>query len=294
MPNTVRDKVLHIADLHFWRLIANPFRQLNKRALGNFNLLMRRRHEFVMERAAPYLEHVSSLGIPDVVFTGDFTTTSLPEEYKMSWEFLRRATDAGLRPVAIPGNHDVYTFAAKRQDAFQQNLGEWASSDPLPALYRLPGGTPVILVPTVCPNVISSKGMVTAQEIAAIRTLLEAVDSPVLVAGHYPLLNETPAYTLTPGRRLRGAEALRRVLGESGKTILYFCGHVHRFSYVADPQYPAVHHLTTGTFFGRNHAQQRGGEFSEIHAAADGWSVFNHIHDEAWRRDAVTCTQLCL
>lgn len=294
MPNTVRDKVLHIADLHFWRLIANPLRQLNKRALGNLNLLLRRRHEFVMEHAAPYLDHVASMGIPDVIFTGDFTTTSLPEEFKMSQAFLRRATDAGLRPVAIPGNHDVYTFSTKRRDAFQRNLGEWASVDPLPALYRLPGGTPVILAPTVRPNLISSKGVVTDQEIATIRALLESVDSPIIVAGHYPLLTETQAYSLTPSRRLRGAEALRRTLGESGKTILYLCGHVHRFSYVEDSQYPTLHHLTTGTFFGRNHAQHRGGEFSEIHAVADGWSIFNHFHDGDWRRDAVTCTQLCL
>jgi len=290
MSNAVRDKLLHIADLHFWRLTINPFLQLNKRALGNLNLVLRRRHEFAMEHAEPFLDHATTIGISDAIFTGDFTTTSLPEEFEMSKAFMQRASDAGMRAKAIPGNHDVYTFTAERKDAFQQHLGEWASEDPLPALYHLPGGTPIILVPTVCPNFVSSKGTISKAEVTRTQTLLEGIESPCIVAGHYPLLTETAAYTLTPGRQLRGAEMLRRTLGESGKSILYICGHVHRFSYVADPQYANLRHLTTGTFFGRNHAQHRDGEFSEIHVTGEGWSIFNHIHDGQWRRDEVSST----
>ncbi len=290
MPNAVRDKVLHIADLHFWKLKFNPFTQLNKRALGNLNLLVRRRHEFVMKSAEANLDYVKTVGVSDAIFTGDFTTTSLPEEFALARVFMERAKDIGLRPVAIPGNHDVYTFAAKRKDAFQYYLGDWTRGDALPALYHLPGGTPVILVPTVCPNLLSSKGTIRPEEIAKMRALLETVDAPVLVAGHYPLLTETSAYTLTPGRRLRGADTLRRALGDSGKTVLYVCGHVHRFSYVADPEYANLRHLTTGTFFGRNHAQHRDGEFSEIHVGDTEWTVFNHIHDGEWRREAAPCT----
>jgi hypothetical protein len=290
MTNTVRDKFLHIADLHFWRLTLNPMRQLNKRVLGNLNLFLKRRHEFVMENAEPYLDHVKSVGIPDAVFTGDFTTTSLPEEFEMSQAFMRRATDAGLRAVAVPGNHDLYTFAAERRNVFLEHLREWAGDDSLPTLYRLPGGTPVLLVPTVCANWVSSKGVIREAEIARTRSLLDGIDDQVIVAGHYPLLTETAAYTLTPGRQMRGAEELRRALGESGKSILYICGHVHRFSYTADPQYANLQHLTTGTLFGRNHAQHRDGEFSEIHTDGAGWAVFNHVHDGGWRREEVSCT----
>ncbi len=290
MTDAVRDKVLHIADLHFWRMKFNPFKQLNKRALGNLNLLLRRRHEFVLESAEAHLAYVQTVGVPDAIFTGDFTTTSLPEEFALSRVFMQQAADVGLRSRAIPGNHDVYTFAAKRQDAFQYYLGEWTSGETLPVLYHLPGGTPVILVPTVCPNLLSSKGTIRPEEIDRTRSLMETVDSPVIVAGHYPLLTETPAYSLTPGRRLRGADTLRRVLGESGKTVLYICGHVHRFSYVADPQYANIRHLTTGTFFGRNHAQHRDGEFSELHVSDTAFSVFSHIHADGWRREAAPCT----
>jgi len=294
MTNAVRDKFLHIADLHFWRLTFNPMRQLNKRVLGNLNLFLKRRHEFVMENAEPFLDQVTSVGIPDAVFTGDFTTTSLSEEFEMSQTFMRRATDAGLRAVVIPGNHDVYTFAAERKDIFQHHLHEWASEDPLPVIHRLPGGTPVLLAPTVCANWVSSKGVILEAEIDKTRSLLDSVDDQVIVAGHYPLLTETDAYTLTPGRMLRGAEELRRAMGESGKSILYICGHVHRFSYVADPQFANLRHLTTGTLFGRNHAQHRDGEFSEIHTNGADWAVFNHVHDGGWRRDEAVCTELCL
>lgn len=289
MPDDVRDKLLHVADLHFWRLTFNPFRQMNKRILGNLNLFLRRRHQFVMDRAQPGLDRVRSIGIPDLLFTGDFTTTSLPEEYEMSRTFMRRASDAGLRPVAIPGNHDVYTFAAERQNLFRQFLGEWTLAEPLPGLYQLPGGTPVVLAPTVCANWISSKGVIREKEVASLKTLLDGLDGPTIVAGHYPLLTETTAYSINSDRRLRGAELLRRALGECGRPILYVCGHVHRFSYVTDPEYANVQHVTTGTLFGRNRPQHRDGEFTEIHATSAGWAVFNHVHDGTWRRDSVPC-----
>lgn len=287
MPDAVRDKLLHVADLHFWRLTFNPFRQLNKRVLGNQNLLLRRRKHFVMAHANDYLDRVASIGIGDVVFTGDFTTTSLPVEFEMSRAFLQRADDAGLRPVAIPGNHDVYTFQAERADLFRKYLGKWTLAEPLPGRYTLPGGTPVVLAPTVRANWVSSTGVIREDELAKLRACLEPLDGPIIVGGHYPLLTRTAAYSLTPARRLHGADAMRRILGESGKTILYLCGHVHRFSYVADAVYPNLHHLTTGTFFGRNHEQHRDGEFSEIHVREDGWTVLNHVHDGTWQADVV-------
>jgi 3',5'-cyclic AMP phosphodiesterase CpdA len=284
MGDAVRDRLVQVGDLHFWRLTFNPFRQLSKRALGNANLWWRRRHEFEMAAAATALDEVIVLGIPDVLFTGDFTTTSLPEEFEMARALLERAAAAGLRPIAVPGNHDVYTFGAQRRDEFRRHLGQWAGNAPLPFVHRLTNGTPLLLAPTAVANRVSSKGRIHEDEIAAVQQLLGDLNEPVIVAGHYPLLNETEAYAMSPSRRLRGAEALRAVLGNCGLPVIYLCGHVHRFSYVRDPLFPNVHHVTTGTLFGHNPAQQRRGEFTEVHALEDGWAVFNHVNDGAWRR----------
>jgi hypothetical protein len=96
------------------------------------------------------------------------------------------------------------------------------------------------------------------------------------VAGHYPLLDNTPGYRLTPERRLRNAEGLRAALGACGRRVLYVAGHVHRFSYVRDSKYPNLEHLTTGTFFGRNKREGVHGEFSEIRVTHERFEVIRH------------------
>ena len=85
-----------------------------------------------------------------------------------------------------------------------------------PARALLPGGTPLILTPTVCPNVISSKGRVTDAEIARTRELLRDGQGPAIVAGHYPVLHATRGYASSASRRLRNADALRETLGRFG------------------------------------------------------------------------------
>lgn len=287
MPEAPRDRLIHIADLHFWSVTLNPLRLMGKRALGELNVVLRRRHEFPMDRAAQYLEAVNATGIRHLLFTGDFTSTALDAEYRMAHAFMERVSEAGLETAAIPGNHDVYTHIAARQRVFYRHLSAWAGSDNLPRLWRLPGGTSVVLVPTVCPNWITSKGRIDEATIEATRRLIEQSDGLVVVAAHYPLLAETPNYRMSPGRRLRNADVFRRMLGGCSRPILYVSGHVHRFSFVRDADFANLRHLTTGTFFGRNPAQRRDGEFSEIHTLEDDCFVINHFHHESWRSETV-------
>ncbi len=281
---TPRDTLIHITDLHFWEIVKNPIALMNKRFLGNANVIYRRRHEFHMPQATVYGEHLASLGIRECLIGGDFTSTATHGEYRMGKDFVESLVRGGMNVHLMPGNHDVYTFESVRTRRFHQYFGAFAPAEGYPSRIDLPGGTPLILAPTVCPNLLSSAGRITDREIAATRALVEAcAEGPILVAGHYPMLHQTASYTSGRSRQLRNAEALRRALGETGRNILYIAGHVHRFSYTRDNQYPNLLHLTTGAFFLQRPKDPCRGAFSTIQTDEQGFSVVWHRFDADWQ-----------
>ena len=290
MPDTRQplDTLLHIADLHFWQVVTNPLRLLNKRFLGNLNVWLRRRREFAMDRAGPFADAVAATGIDQVLLTGDFTSTSTDAEFSMAVAFVRGLRERGLTLSLVPGNHDVYTFEAVRKRRFEEYFAEFLAENGYPSRTTLRGGTPLILVPTVCPNLLSARGRVTAEAVEVVAGLLEACGDVAVVAGHYPLLYRTYGYASGRSHRLRNANALRKLLGSCGRRILYLCGHVHRFSYVADADYPSLAHVSTGAFFRRDPKRGRMGEFTEIHVLERGFEVFCHTCEDHWIRRPAT------
>ncbi|NIA15013.1 MAG: hypothetical protein GWP08_13150, partial [Nitrospiraceae bacterium] len=218
------DRFVHIADLHFWRVVVNPLRLMNKRFLGNLTVILRRRHEFVMERAESFADEVAATGVSTAVLTGDFVSTATDEEFKLAAGFARGLRERGLTVYAVAGNHDVYTYESRRARRFEQYLGEFLVDGGAPAMVRLPGGTPLILFPSARPRLLSARGRVTPETIGRVRELLQDCGPVAFVAAHYPFLNTTHGYASHAFRRLRHAAWLRCVLGESGKRILYVAG----------------------------------------------------------------------
>jgi len=288
MPGDIIDSFLHVADLHFWRVVTNPLRLLNKRFLGNLNVLLRRRHEFVMEWARPHSDVLAAAGIRFVLLTGDFTSTALDEEFALARSFVDGLRARGLRIALMPGNHDVYTFGAHRSKRFERHFAEYLPADGYPCRLTLPGGTPLVLAPTVCPNVLSSRGRVAEDAAARVAELLEECAGRVVVAGHYPLLTDTPGYHTTWSRRLRNAQALHEALGASGRRILYVCGHVHRFSYDRDRRYPTLEHLSTGAFLCNDTHRGTQGEFAEVRVSPDAFHVIRHVNRNGWKQEQAT------
>jgi len=275
-------RVLHLSDLHFWRVVLNPLRLLNKRFLGNANVALRRRHELRTHQAPAFLDYIAGLGVRDVLLTGDFTSTSTDDEFALAREFLQELVRRRMIPRVFAGNHDVYTFESARHRRFEKYLGEWQPADRLPALVPLGDGFPVLYVPTACPNLVSSKGRIAPGEIDDVRGLLNQTSGPLLVAGHYPILDHTYGYVTKPNRRLRNAAVLGAALRSHRGPALYACGHVHRFSFVRDPASPSLLHLSTGALFRYDHATGYSGDFSEIHAGPTGFRVVRHTFHGAW------------
>jgi 3',5'-cyclic AMP phosphodiesterase CpdA len=280
------ETLIHIADIHFWRVVRNPLHLLNKRFLGNLTVLLKRRREFDMARAEPYADAIAEAAVPagakTVLLTGDFVSTSTHDEFDLAARFVRGLRARGLEVHLLPGNHDVYTFESVRRKRFERHFGEFLPPDGYPSLMRLPGGTPLILVPTVRPRHFSARGHVTEDDVAQVRQLLAQTGDRVVVAGHYPLLHRTHGYASNRWRRLENADKLRRVLGESEKQILYAAGHVHAFSYERDPVYANLEHLTTGAFFKRDARQGIAGEFTEIRVYTDRFEIYRHVHKQTW------------
>ena len=275
------ERFAHIADLHFWQIVTNPWLLMNKRFLGNLTVILRRRYEFVMERAEPFADAIAASGIGSVVLTGDFASTATDEEFMLAASFVRGLQARGMAVHVLPGNHDVYTFEAARERRFEKHFAEFIPPGGYPALVKLPGGTPLILAPTVCPRHLSARGLVTPETVRAVAGLLEECGPLAVVAAHYPLLHTARGYASHPFRRLANAESLRRVLGASGKRILYVCGHTHRFSHDNDAQYPMMEHLCTGGFVRTDPRQGVHGEFSEVAIFPDRFV----IHRETFGND---------
>ncbi len=251
-PGAVRDRVLHITDLHFSRITWSPRRLANKRLLGMLNLRLRRLRRFDLSVREQTADALAREGAATVIAGGDFTTTSLDEEFQEAFAFLKGLEQRGLKVYAIPGNHDVYTFEAKRRGSFEQHLAGFMPAERLPARVVLAGGTPVVFAPGVKPNLLSSRGSIARRDIAETAQLVaEAPPGPVLVVGHYPLLFRTEAYAQGYMHRLGRANSLRAALGETGRTILYLAGHVHRRSETRDERYPNLTHATTNALFYR-------------------------------------------
>jgi 3',5'-cyclic AMP phosphodiesterase CpdA len=288
---SVIDSFLHATDFHFWEIVRDPRLLCNKRIIGAANVWFRRRNEFHQDRAFQWLDAMAATGVHHAVLGGDFTSTSTVNEFTRAREWVEQLVARGIEPWLYPGNHDVYTFESVRHGRFEQFLGKWLPDAALPARAQLPGGTPMVFVPTACPNVLSSRGRIRTSELAAAGKLIASADEPLVVTGHYPVLERTKAYRIDRNRQLRNAAALRQLLGESGRKILYVSGHVHRFSYEADPRYPNLTHLTTGTFMGGDHVPGKQGEFSEIQIADGGFRVFRHRKTADWIREEIAPIQ---
>lgn len=285
------DTLVHIADMHFWRVVLNPFRLMNKRFWGNLTVITRRRHEFVLSRAEAYADAVAATGAGAAVLTGDFASTAMDDEFGLALRFVEGLCARGLRVHLMPGNHDVYTFRAQRLRRFEHYFKPFLPEQGYPAITALPGGTPLLLVPTVVPRHFSACGKITRRQVDETSELLEQCGTRAVVAAHYPVLHETHGYHSNAFRRLENAALLRDVLGRSGKDILYLCGHVHRFSCERDNRYPNVQYLSTGAFLRTFQDQGTCGEFCHIRVTNDGFRIARHVNRGEWNDEPVECRE---
>ncbi len=276
-------RILHISDLHFWSIVYNPCYLFNKRILGNLNLILRRRHYIRTDRADSFVELLRGLAPDMLLIGGDLTSTAMCFEYEMAATFLDRLASICPALHVIPGNHDYYTFESRRRKRFETFIGRYGTITLPPTPFQRIQGISLISIPTVRPNLLSSRGHISRAEVASVSDVLREIpQGPVIALAHYPYLHRTHAYQTGVTRRLGGATALRQTLGQSGHPILYLSGHVHVFSHTRDPLYPNLTQVTSGALF--YDRQESPGGFTEIWADNDTLRVFPWTYHNHWVR----------
>lgn len=274
-------RIIHITDLHFWQVVHNPLLLLNKRFLGNLNLILRRQRYVRQERAQSFLDLFPTLKADALLIGGDLTTTATEIEYRMATAFVNALGQSGVPIYLTPGNHDFYTFEALRLKRFCTHFGERLEHPRKPRLTFLPGGTPLLILPTARPNILSSRGHITTQQIYKTKELLEqAPPGRIIVLAHYPVLSN-PAHHSNVMRRLDNAAPLRRMLGDTERTLLYLAGHVHVFSHDCDPRFPKLEQVTSSALFYDKPNHQGG--FTEIVFDDTTTKIQPWHYDDGWK-----------
>jgi len=135
-------RIAHFSDLHLLALQGVPaYRFMNKRFTGWVNLKAKRAHKHRVGHLRAVAREIARAGVDHVVITGDLTNLALEPEFEGVRELLE--SELGLPPShisAVPGNHDLYTRGAMRQQRFATYFRDYVTSD-LPELSRdLPVG----------------------------------------------------------------------------------------------------------------------------------------------------------
>jgi 3',5'-cyclic AMP phosphodiesterase CpdA len=235
-------RIAHFSDLHLLSLAGvGPMRFFNKRFTGYLNLRLKRDHVHRSSYVRAIAKEIHRQGIDHVVVTGDLTNLALEPEFELAREVLR--DDLGLeaaRVSVVPGNHDLYTRGAEREQRFASYLADYIVSD-LPDLsVTVPAGRfpfvklrgPVAIIglsSAVARLPFVAAGRLGKSQLHALGLILDHAEvkkRTAVILVHHPVHNpSSPLKSLLEG--LSDAKELAKVL--EGKPVgLILHGHLHR------------------------------------------------------------------
>lgn len=223
-----RLRIVHLSDIHVWRYAFNPFRLLNKRAIGMVSLLVRRARKFRLERLRAVVDRVRALEPDHILITGDLTTTALSEEFRAARAALADLLVDPGRVTVIPGNHDRYTAGAMRNRHFEEWFGEFAPAGKYPWLRFLDGDTAILGLDATRSN-IAPTGRLPEEQLNRARQLVPNHSSRprrLIVACHYPVAAPPIYKRELAQKRMKNADVVKGWLSGIGPH-LFCCGHVH-------------------------------------------------------------------
>jgi 3',5'-cyclic AMP phosphodiesterase CpdA len=262
--------------------------------LGTINLIINRAREFDQGKDLLLIEKIRELKIEDIIITGDLTSTSLDEEYKRAVNFMLSLSNNGHSVFVLPGNHDRYTFESAQDMRFEKYMRDWRIKTGTQIQSKDRGDYFLILLDQTKPNFISSRGLTSEKTLDELRTVLNTIkdqEKPVIIGGHYPLITSTPHYSRAWHREMKNAWRLRQTVGQSGKTIFYLCGHVHKYYCLQDPLYTNVMYISCGAPFSRKNKNEML-KFNEIHINEGKCHIISHYLSSEWQKENVFCEEM--
>lgn len=234
-------RIAHLSDLHVLALQGVPARRFfNKRFTGWVNLRVKRAHKHRLGHVHAVAREITRANVDHVVITGDLTNLALEQEFVAVRELLEQ--DLGLRPdqiSAVPGNHDLYTRGAMRDQRFTTYFHEYVASD-FPELsaslpqgrfpfVKLRGPCAIIGLSSAVPRPpLMASGMLGNLQLEALSRILahsEVRRRTPIVLIHHPIHNP-PSKVKTFMEGLWDADALlQKLSGIAHGLVLH--GHLH-------------------------------------------------------------------
>lgn len=279
-------KIIHFGDLHLWRRQMLWSESLYpKRWLGLANLCMHRAAHFPPAYAEAIMTEILKQSPDLAVFTGDFVSLSLPEEFAAAARlFAPLRARLGERLFAIPGNHDVYTPGTVRKGLLEKVL-PWVHTGPVSRL-DLTARLTVVGVNHAEPFLIASNGRVRPDTQDALRSLLNelaASGRQVILTGHFPYLN-LPEFPESQDHQLLGRDGFRDLIREM-KPALYLHGHQHIRWAVRSKETPETLCLNCGSAGMKHESEIKQAGFLSWEQQDDGGvqNLSAHVYEDGVR-----------
>ncbi len=226
-------RIAHLSDPHFTHFTLDPSQFLSKRWMGNWNYQLFRRRAYQTDHLWHLPEFLAALNVDFLFITGDFSSTSLDDEFDESKLFVERFNKAGIPTHVLPGNHDCYTKEVEKKRRFydffpsEKLRQQRVVSLPLKQGWWYIGLDCALPTPLFC-----AYGLFTEEMEAQLEQTLSFIpeNNRVILANHFPLFTAG-----RPFHDLKRADALQQLLKKFPQIALYLHGHDHRH-YIIDRQ----------------------------------------------------------
>ncbi|WP_201456355.1 metallophosphoesterase [Chlamydia sp. 17-3921] len=218
-------RLVHISDIHFRVFPWNPLSCFNKRLKGLLRQVFSPIdfHASTICKRFPDLLH--DLQADSVCLTGDLTLTALDAEFLLARYCVDRLSKYA-RIYVLPGNHDVYTQKALREQTFYHYFPDIQLQKEKLSINRLTKHWWLVLLDCSCLNGwFAANGAIQQTQISNLEDFLRTLptNENVIIANHYPLLpSKKKAHDLI------NHKLLQRALKNYPNVHLYLHGHEHQ------------------------------------------------------------------
>ncbi|PIS02488.1 MAG: hypothetical protein COT85_05695 [Chlamydiae bacterium CG10_big_fil_rev_8_21_14_0_10_42_34] len=278
-------RIAQISDFHFTKVTFNPFRLFSKRLLGHLNWLFFRRKTFFEAQLDPLPKLFSDLNVDLVLLGGDLSTTSFIKEFEKAAKLIGKIKQPW---IAIPGNHDHYTYRSYRQKHFYRYFKNkrdeithradffTLKEHGIEAHKIMDGWWLIALDTALATNLYSSTGLFSEKLESYLEEVLKLIPDTdsILLLNHYPFFqNDVERHNLVRG------EVLQKLIERNPRIRMYLHGHTHRHT-IADLQ---VSNLPLVVDSG-SCAQGKKGSWNLIDINTNGCTISTYQWNDQWTK----------
>lgn len=220
-------RIVLFGDIHLYRLWLAPWHLASKRVLGQSNLWLNRRKRF-NHALLPGLIQQALAVEPDLcLLSGDLTTTALRAEFEDVALALRPLTEQ-VETIAVPGNHDRYTYTSSRHRRIDRLL-EKILPDYFPHTRPLTDHWHLLALDAAVPSTHNARGRLGRVQLEAAEAYAQSLDSTqgLVVLCHYPCALPGSVHEHA-SHALAERDALRLAFEASKARVVYLHGHIHQ------------------------------------------------------------------